>query len=75
MNNSNVGELLGNNNEDGQNSELVARAVSENVQHLSVKFKNNDDLMSGAYEKDKDNNNDEPEITFEESNESNNSNI
>lgn len=72
MNNSNVG----NNIEEGggQSSDLVMRAVSENVQHLSVKFKNNDDLMSGSYEKDKDRDNDgdEPEIAFEESNDSSN---
>ena len=69
MNNS-----IGNNNniEDGQNPDLVLRAVSENVQNLSIKFKNNDDLMSGSYEKEKGSNNDEPEITFEESNDSNN---
>ena len=69
MNNSNVGNNI---EEGGQNNDLVMRAVSENVQNLSIKFKNNDDLMSGSYEKEKGSNNDEPEITFEESNDSNN---
>jgi len=43
------------------------RAVSENVNHISVKFAHRDDLTAGSYEKDKVSDTDENEIVFDES--------
>jgi len=44
------------------------RAVSENVNHISVKFAHRDDLTAGSYEKDKVDTTDEnDDIVFDES--------
>ena len=56
-----------------RSSDFVHRAVSENVPQASIKFAaNHDDLTSGSYERDKISSSTgyEPEITFEDSNDS-----
>ena len=56
---------------EGQPS-FVQRAESENVHQSTLKFSNQNDLTSGHYERDKNSNSidNEPEITFEDSNDS-----
>ena len=68
MNNSNVGQNdLSHDNKVENN--IVGRAESENVWQASIKYNNHDDLTAGSYEKDKSSKG-EPEITFDESNDS-----